>query len=94
MVIKEIKIKKKRVEIICDNESFEISLESYMNNYILIGNEIDRKEISRLLREDEIHASRVELINKLSKKKLSKRECINFLSSSNLKDQIVDKKDF
>ena len=31
------------------------------------------------------------LINKLSKKKLSKRECINFLSSSNLKDQIVDK---
>ena len=62
-----------------------------MNNYILIGNEIDKKEISRLIAEDEIYTSKVELINKLSKKKLSKRECINFLSSSNLKDQIVNK---
>ena len=92
MVIKEVKIKKNRVMIICDdNYSFEISLESYMNNYVLIGDTISEKRIKELISLDEIDVIKCELINKISRKRLSKKECYNYLSSSNLKDEIVEK---
>jgi len=89
MIIKKVLIKKKCVEVILnDNTSFNIGLETYLNNHILVGEEIDEKEIKRLTSKNEIDAIKIELINKLSRKRLSKKECINFLSSSNLKDEI------
>lgn len=92
MIIKKIKIKKKNVEVICsENVSFEISLDTYTSNYILIGDTIDQKKINELVKSNEIEIIKGELINKISRKRLSKKECINYLSSSNLKDEIVDK---
>lgn len=92
MIIKDIKIKKKNVEVICsENVSFEIGIETYLNNYILIGDTIDKKRISELTSNNQIDQIKSELITKIYKKRLSKKECVNYLSSSNLKDEIVDK---
>ena len=92
MIVKEIKIKKKNVEVICsENIVFELSLDTYSSNYILIGESIDQRRINELKKSDEISKIKAELINKISRKRLSKKECFNYLSSSNLKDEIVNK---
>ena len=91
MVIEKVKIKKNKVEIVCDNETFEIFLETYLNNNILVGDDISKERIKNLQSQDYINTIRVELIKKISRKRLSKRECINYLSSSNLKDEIVNR---
>ena len=65
MVIKKIVIKKKLVEVILsDNTSFNIGLETYLNNHILVGDDIDKKEISKMLSKSEIDSIKIELINK------------------------------
>ena len=49
MIVKEIKIKKKNVEVICsENMVFELSLDTYSSNYILIGESIDQRRINEL----------------------------------------------
>ena len=55
MIVKEIKIKKKNVEVICsENIVFELSLDTYSSNYILIGESIDQRRINELKKSDEI----------------------------------------
>lgn len=90
MLIKKVKINKSKVEIICDEETFEIFLETYLNNNILVGDEISKEQIKNLQSHDYVNTIRGELIKKISRKRLSKKECINYLSSSNLKEEIVN----
>lgn len=90
MIIKKIEIKKNNVEVICDdNTSFFISLETYLNNNILIDSEIDNTMIKKLKSDNHRNEAKLELINKISRKKLSKIECELFLLEQGLSDKDI-----
>lgn len=91
MIIKKIEIKKNTVEVIGeDNTSFFISLETYLNNNILIDNEIDDATIKKLQSENHRNKAKLELINKISRKKLSKKECEFFLLEYGLNNKDIE----
>ncbi len=90
MIIKRVEMKENSVKIILDNkDSFSISVDAYLENSILIGNDINEDEIKELLKKSNSSLVKIELLNKLSRKKLSKRECFSFLKERNLTDNEI-----
>ena len=85
MIIKKIEIKDKKVNIILDDlSSFEIRLETYLNNEILLDANIDDNKIEMLKKEDNVNQVKGLLIKKISQKRLSKKECFLFLIENNI----------
>ena len=89
MIIRKIEVKDKKVKIFLDNkESFEISLETYISNEILLDSKIDTKRIEFLKGQDNYNALKMMLLNKLNNKRMSKQECLNYLLENDL--DIID----
>lgn len=84
MIIKNIVIKDTRAIIITDTKQFEISIETYLSNRILKGEEITQEEIDNLVENNNIFNVRNLLINKIARKKLSCKECEMFLKDNGL----------
>ena len=91
MIAKKIEIKDEVVIVHLDNrETFTISLNTYLENNILINEEISDGEIKALKNKDKFSEIRSVLINKISRKKLSKRECLDFLLQEGVSKQEAD----
>ena len=72
MIIKKIEIKDSEVKIILDNcDFFVITLETYLNNTILVDDTIKETEIIKLKNEDNYSLAKRFLLHKISRKKLS-----------------------
>ena len=92
MFIKKVEIKGSRVNIyLSDDSSFDISVNTYLNNTILIDEKINIKEIKQLKTQDEINDFKVLLIKKLSRKRLSKKECEILLMEQSLDNSVIKK---
>jgi SOS response regulatory protein OraA/RecX len=90
MIIKKIEIKEKMVKISLDDKtSFIVSLETYLNNKILLNEEITKKEINDLENSSKKDLSKIDLLNKIARKKLSKKECQDFLAIRNLSEKEI-----
>lgn len=84
MIIKKISIKNNEAIIELDESKFVISLETYLNNNLLVNDDIDEKTIEELKSKDRASITKVNLLKKLSRKKLSKKECENILINNDL----------
>lgn len=89
MIIKKIDIKDKFVSVKLDKGQFQISIETYLENHLLIGEEITTKEIEKLEKKDLDNIIKSELLIKLSRKKLSKRECEEFLIDRGISEKSI-----
>ena len=91
MIIKKVEIKNNKVKITTDDKNdFIISLETYLSNNIVLNDEIDNEKILFLKEQDDINLAKSELINKISKKRLSKRECLIFLNEYGMSNDNVN----
>ena len=91
MNVEKIEIKNNIVKVsLSDNISFQISLETYLNNTILLNTEITNEEIEKLKYDENIQIAKQKLITKLYRKKLSKRECKSFVKELNINDKECD----
>lgn len=80
MIVKNVKINGDVVEISVENERFNISLETYIENPVVIGNEINENNICELKNADKLHCAKKSLVSKLYKHRLSQIECEEYLS--------------
>lgn len=91
MIITKVEIKDRKVKILLDEgTSFNITLETYLENSILIGEEISREKINKLVKNDDKYIAKFELINKISRKRLSKKECIEFLKQYDTNEKLIE----
>lgn len=76
MIIRKIEIKKEEAIIhLSDKTSFTLSLETYLNNSILLNEDISKEQINSLKKQDQVNEAKLMLVNKISRKKYSKKEC-------------------
>ena len=71
MLVKEVKFKDNKVEIITSNGSFFISKENYIENPIANDSSIDQKRIDYLLEYERVILAKTNIIKTLNKKMLS-----------------------
>jgi len=92
VIIKKVEIKENNAKIVLDNDDyFVITLETYLNNKILVGDEIEETAIEFLKNQDSLSVAKRYLLNKISRKKLSKKECIDILEEFQLSHESVMK---
>ena len=92
MIIKKVEVKKDKVKIsLSDGSDFIISIEAYLNNKILLNEEISEKEIDRLKKTSEVELVRLQLLKKITRKKLSKYECKEFLIGEGINKEDITK---
>lgn len=92
MIIEKVKINNRDVSLyLSNNEVLVILIDTYLNSNILIGDEIDEKKIEFLKKKNEIYEIRSKLLLKLSKKRLSKKECEEILLYNGLELDVTNK---
>ena len=87
MIIKNVKFKNNKVEIVMDEGSFFISKENYIENPLTIDSNIDQKEINELLEKERVIEAKISVIKTLNKKVLTEYEVYK-----HLKDKEIDNK--
>ena len=91
MIIKKIQVNSDKVKVYVDDSFFYISLETYLNNNLLINEEIEDEFIEILKEEDNVNSCKLSLLSILNRKKLSKKECELFLKENNLNQEKINK---
>lgn len=84
MIVKNIKFKNNKVEVILDEKTFVISKENYIENPLAIDSNIDDKKIEELLSKEKVIAAKIELIRVLNRKVLTEGEVYLYLKDKEL----------
>lgn len=90
MLVKNVKFKDNRVEIIMDNGTFFISKENYIENPVTIDSYIDQKQIDSLIEKERKIAAKSNIIKTLNKKLLSKYNVIKKLKEYELNNKEIE----
>lgn len=84
MLVKNIKFKNNKVEVILDEKTFIISKENYIENPLAIDSNIDEKRVEQLLKRERVIDAKISLIKLLNKKILTEGEAYFFLKEKEL----------
>ena len=92
MKIVDIRRKKEKIEITFDQDKkILISLENYISNPLVIGNDIDNNIIEKILNFDNLINAKKELSKYINKSGRSKKEILDFLQEKEMDKQYIDK---
>ena len=91
MLVKDVKFKNNKVEIILDEGSFFISKENYIENPVAINSFIDEEKVDFLLDEEKTIECKNYIIRQLNKKVMSEYEVLAKLKEKELKKEYIDK---
>ena len=84
MLVKNIKFKNNKVEVILDNGSFVISKENYIENPLAIDSSIDDKRVEELLKKEKTIEAKISLVKLLNRKVLTEAEVYTYLKDKEL----------
>lgn len=79
MIVKNVKFKNNKVEIVLEDNSFFISKENYIENPVAIDSDISEKTIENLLNYEKIIDAKLHVIKLLNRKILTESEIDNCL---------------
>ena len=92
MKIVKVKINDKTAKISFDNGNvLQISLETYLNHHLLVGEEISQEEIDEVSCANKIDLIKLDLLKKLSRKRLSVKESKEYLQENGLTNEQITK---
>lgn len=79
VIVKDIKFKDNKIEVILDNGRFSISKENYIENPITRDSFIDEKRIEELLSKEKVIEAKMKIIRLLNRKIMSEWEAYKYL---------------